>query len=214
MNSFSQIHANTHDCYLPYSSSWLQTQASQRNKLIEGAFRPQRFSREDLCSAEILGQVDRKFIVCVFHTGSTDIETDDAEVDVAEDTYGHADRGGTLVLIDQHAADERIRVERFLRGLCEGFLNGEAAEVRPLEPGVHVLLAHREAERISDDEDVRIAFKRWGFLFQEKGQREDGRNQGDRSGFMEMIVRGVPEVVGDKVRVSTALHGPYNSLRR
>ena len=56
------------------------------------------FTRDDLRSARVLGQVDAQFIACVLPPDP-----------------------GTVVLVDQHAADERVRVERFLRELCEGY---------------------------------------------------------------------------------------------
>ncbi|OBZ76731.1 DNA mismatch repair protein Mlh3 [Grifola frondosa] len=65
-----------------------------------GAWGSGSFARDDLRGARVLGQADRKFIACVM--------------------------GGAVVLVDQHAADERIRVERFLDALCHGFFAGGA----------------------------------------------------------------------------------------
>ena len=75
---------------------------------IDQAFRnsfilaEKKFSRDDLRTAEILAQVDRKFILAKMCTASLSSGSVDAE--------GVVERN-TLVLIDQHAADERCKVE-------------------------------------------------------------------------------------------------------
>ncbi|KAI0331238.1 hypothetical protein GY45DRAFT_1322484 [Cubamyces sp. BRFM 1775] len=98
-----------------------------------------RFTSADLRTARVLGQVDRKFVACVIHGSSPPME---APTSLDKDADGGGDAGagtgwsegacgrghGALVLIDQHAADERVRVERFLRSLCEGFLASWGAD--------------------------------------------------------------------------------------
>ena len=65
-----------------------------------------KFSKKGLSNADIISQVDKKFIL----------------VKIIEDSVTTAEiasqRNEILVLIDQHAADERIRVEGLLRDLC------------------------------------------------------------------------------------------------
>jgi DNA mismatch repair protein MLH3 len=63
-----------------------------------------RLSKDDLCKAEVISQVDRKFILVRMASSPKDCETQ-MTADV-------------LVLIDQHAADERIKVESLLDELC------------------------------------------------------------------------------------------------
>ncbi|KIY49467.1 hypothetical protein FISHEDRAFT_65439 [Fistulina hepatica ATCC 64428] len=113
-----------------------------------------QFQRAALAGAHILGQVDRKFIACIMN----------------EEEGGRS----ALVLIDQHAADERVRVERFLRELCCGFLEarrghrGERStriKKAMLSPPLPVLLTRQEALRLKVSEGVRLAFEWWGVCF-------------------------------------------------
>jgi DNA mismatch repair protein MLH3 len=63
-----------------------------------------RLSKDALCKAEVISQVDKKFILVRMASSPKDRETQ-STADV-------------LVLIDQHAADERIKVESLLDELC------------------------------------------------------------------------------------------------
>jgi DNA mismatch repair protein MLH3 len=63
-----------------------------------------KLSREGLQTAEVIAQVDRKFIL--IRTRSSD------------DGIDGVPKGQNLVLVDQHAADERIQVELLLGNLC------------------------------------------------------------------------------------------------
>ena len=68
-------------------------------------FNTSKLSKASLEVAEVIAQVDRKFILVKMRQSS-------------EDPSGPRDMGDILVLIDQHAADERIRVETLLAELC------------------------------------------------------------------------------------------------
>ena len=123
-----------------------------------------RFQKDDLRNAQVIDQVDRKFIAC---------RIDDSSAGIAAPRR-------TLVLIDQHAADERVRVERFLKELCLGYLsnvNADSGELknevtndglrlRDLSPPVPILLARHE-ERQLRDLSIRRGFQHWGFHFVE-----------------------------------------------
>ncbi|CCL98575.1 uncharacterized protein FIBRA_00576 [Fibroporia radiculosa] len=174
-----------------------------------GAFptRPGRFNKTALHDAEILGQVDRKFIACML--------------------AAECDKGKALVLIDQHAADERVRVERFLKELCLGFLQGyppshasagdttdllsgqRSVTVRELVHPVPVLLTRHEVEKLAAG-DVQVAFKLWGLAFTRLDEAlesfadpfadkvgDDG--SGCQRDYVQVHVRTVPEVVADKL---------------
>ncbi|KAK3060980.1 hypothetical protein LTS18_007287 [Coniosporium uncinatum] len=68
-----------------------------------------KLSREALRSAKIIAQVDKKFILVQMPVATRERTA----------TTGREDQlGGLLVLIDQHAADERCKVEALLAKLC------------------------------------------------------------------------------------------------
>lgn len=66
---------------------------------IHNILYPYRFTKEMINSIQVLQQVDNKFIACLMSTGSMQ--------------RGEAG-GNLLVLVDQHAAHERIRVEQLI----------------------------------------------------------------------------------------------------
>jgi DNA mismatch repair protein MLH3 len=146
-----------------------------------------RFTKADLRGAQVIEQVDHKFVACVV--------------------------AGAVVLIDQHAADERVRVERFLKELCLGYLGAVHSDgqervgvrVRELHPPVPVLLS-RDEERQTRDPAVRRAFGCWGFRFKGNNKSplmEEGvegtSDAGNPSGYSQVFVECVPEVVANKV---------------
>lgn len=162
-----------------------------------------RFQKADLRGAQIINQVDRKFIACLID--------DTVDEQTSPDIRASA-RERALVLIDQHAADERIRVERFLKELCVGFLNnlehGEGpnmVQVRELSPSIPVLLTRHEAWRLGKSDGIRRQFKDWGFVFDDTEGTWDsdgGMDAGSSSGYTQVLVRSIPEVVADKVQCS------------
>lgn len=65
---------------------------------------PARLSKDALRGAEVISQVDKKFILVRMAGSSAD--------------YDAISTTDIMVLVDQHAADERIQVEALLSGLC------------------------------------------------------------------------------------------------
>ena len=172
-----------------------------------------RFTRDDLRRAEIINQVDNKFIACRI----TKRDYLNASVD---------DRGREpyldspiLVLIDQHAADERVRVERFLKDLCLGFLHSQDQTdnnltskyvfSRDLVPSRPVLLTQHEGLAISQSRVVQESFRKWGVRFTELSKiisGSDGASEPvSNNGYLQLYVSGIPEVVGDKVRLRQSI---------
>lgn len=186
-----------------------------------------RFSKASLKQATILGQVDRKFVACILRASAT-----------GDQSAAEEDGKPTLVLVDQHAADERIRVERFLEKLCSashhtgdddhiseettgqhnaaGDLSGSAAfagpAVRQLDPPVRILLTRHEAEQLAGSDAMQTAFRLWGVRFESgslqavlspptTGRRAGKEKERDETGYAQIEVESVPEVVAPKVRL-------------
>lgn len=180
-------------CFQPGSSSFAASQI--------------RFRKDDLQKVQIISQVDCKFIACVVgldHEDSSDAEKDDeaCQDDLPAD-------GKTLILIDQHAADERVRVERFLKSICRGFLSHRegsgGVEMEQLSPPVPVLLTRHEASRVVELANFRKAFESWGFRF--SGLEEiqitlDSETQLD-GGYIQVFVSAIPSIVSEKVCADT-----------
>lgn len=156
-----------------------------------------RFQKDDLRNAQVIDQVDRKFIACLINDSST----------------GTTTTRRTLILIDQHAADERVRVERFLKELCLGYLSNVNARgdknnflrLRDLTPPVPILLSWQEERQLRNLSTGRV-FEHWGFNFVEPSaetsyKTEQGLDAGSTSGYSQVFVRCVPEVVADKVSI-------------
>ncbi|KAG2369711.1 hypothetical protein BDR07DRAFT_1447547 [Suillus spraguei] len=159
------------------------------------------FHKGDLLKAQVINQVDRKFIACL--------------VDLDHSTHGQTPKnlaadGSTLILIDQHAADERVRVERFLTEICSGFLQHcegtGGVEVSELSPAVPILLTRHEASRLAAIEEVQSAFDRWGVRFDGLTKLTPLESECEASdGYVQVFVRAIPAIVGDKLLMNDEL---------
>lgn len=162
-----------------------------------------RFRKEDLQAMRVISQVDRKFVVCLI--GADNWPPTEAGEELGEGSTRHGG-GKTLVLVDQHAADERVRVERFLREICNGFLSyhdkSGGVETIQLSPPVPVLLTHREASRLSEVLAYQKAFASWGVLFhglQELTKNEAAIDSGEHAAYIQVFVTAIPKVVSEKL---------------
>lgn len=163
-----------------------------------------RFHKGDLLKARVINQVDRKFIACL--------------VDLDHQEHGKPQKnlaagGSTLILIDQHAADERVRVERFLTEICFGFLRHcegtGGVEVSELSPAVPILLTHHEASRLATIGEVQLAFNRWGIRFEGLAKLTSFESECVRDeasgGYVQVFVRTIPAIVSDKLLMNDEL---------
>ncbi|KAG5648838.1 hypothetical protein DXG03_000187 [Asterophora parasitica] len=169
-----------------------------------------RFEKQDLGRAKVINQVDRKFIACLIE--------DHYDAQDSSSLYPPRD-GPALVLIDQHAADERVRVERFLKDLCIGYLanredtQGTGVRLRELSPSRPVLLTLHEAQRLKESRAIQESFRQWGFGFelshQEHANPDDSSEEGfgaeDDTGYTQVWVKSIPEVVSDKLLIGDEL---------
>lgn len=130
-------------------------------------FSGQTFSRESLVRAELVAQVDRKYLSAKLpHTTS---------LNVAGERRSPRETTQTLVLVDQHAASERVRVERFLDATVGNVARGEPIATircgqnegsdsvdadRASHDRIGVVVGRREYELA---QQYRTVFARWGF---------------------------------------------------
>lgn len=127
-----------------------------------------RISKADLKRSQVISQVDKKFILVKVpvplqrSTGAVGRGEDGGEV-------GRPDfnRGTVLVLIDQHAADERCRVEALMREYFEDVGGTETdaiwrARTQHLEHTLWLPLSSRDCILL---ERFRFHFERWGILY-------------------------------------------------
>jgi DNA mismatch repair protein MLH3 len=112
-----------------------------------------RLSKAALRDATILGQVDKKFILAIMRASETDKVTS-----MSDDT--------ALVLIDQHAADERCRVE----DLYEEISNTTAMR---LPKPITFEVTQRELELFRRE---RTGFESWGVLYKVGVERDTTKN--------------------------------------
>ncbi|KAF2431944.1 hypothetical protein EJ08DRAFT_610156, partial [Tothia fuscella] len=119
-----------------------------------------RLSKKALKEAKVIAQVDRKFILV------TMAATDGGKDDDADDQT-------MLVAIDQHAADERCKVEELLNELCKPPSNNDDSTIPPAgqTSGVHTSaisppllfrISTREAELFSIHT---TRFADWGIIY-------------------------------------------------
>lgn len=127
--------------------------SGQTSKTLEN-----RIFKDALRTCEVIGQVDRKFIL----------------VKIFSDARGAGPRRFVLVLIDQHAADERCRVEELMRGYFARADDGSGWEARTdtLDRPLRFDLPRQDGDLLVR---FREHFLRWGVVYEvfhgEDGQR-------------------------------------------
>ncbi|RIB18155.1 hypothetical protein C2G38_2185412 [Gigaspora rosea] len=134
------------------------------NDLAQSDFVEHRFSKQDFAQAQVIGQVDDKFIACKLPYSLT---------------VGPDLKDGTqqiLVLVDQHAADERVRVEMLMKKFCD-FKNKERMqnindnEVHPINSLVETIQINPPNKIVLTEREVRVVkrfeanFNSWGIFF-------------------------------------------------
>ena len=131
----------------PWDSSEGPTHLNSLPNNLPASLSEVTFPRHSLSSAKVLRQVDRKYVACVVDTPGSERST-------------HP----TVILIDQHAADERVSVEGILESLCSGFLNGDVERTLLREPLPRITLSLQDAGDFSRP-DVFAVLQRWGIDF-------------------------------------------------
>lgn len=165
-----------------YSDVDIEQAFQQSASAIQG-----RISKESLLSAEVVAQVDDKFILLKMQP--TDPEADLATVA----------RDPILVIVDQHAADERVRIEELMAELCAQRYDKEIGIVRMiLDRPLIFEIAPNEVEMLRSQ---RQHFADWGIQYDiQCGQSVDEEEQDTR-----LIVRSLPPCVMERYALDPAL---------
>ncbi|GAA5980009.1 hypothetical protein JCM10908_001497 [Rhodotorula pacifica] len=204
------------------SSSFLPNAASSsQDPSAPVPFSGQSFSRESLARAEYVAQVDRKYLLVKLPESSAAPTTGEEQRTAPQ--WSSRTRT-TLVLVDQHAASERVRVEKFLDATVGAVSRGQEVETRRLGDGPDVegnKLGSRGGglERIGivlgkSEYDLarRYAgvFARWGFslAIDESASSPADLDSGDgggneqapsSGGYYQIWLESVPELVANRL---------------
>ena len=145
--------------------------------------------KDDFTRMKVINQLDRKFILC---TVDPIRESDDS--DQASDIPRRI-----LVLVDQHAASERVRVEGFLKTLCHNYFESiekhSGANRIKLDPPRPIILSRKEASILRGS---RSGLGRWCFDLSWPESKSLDQSV-DQDTHEQVLVHSVPHVVGDKV---------------
>ena len=153
-----------------------------------------RISKEGLRSSKVIGQVDKKFVLIV-----------------VDGSHNPKDGGARMaVLVDQHAADERVRVESLLINLCKrastatkeftsSLLLCSSIETRVLQEPILLHVSKKETGLFRHHAPH---FAYWGILFDLESV--DGTNFRPISTEEDFVrVTTVPDAIAERCRVDS-----------
>lgn len=160
-----------------------------------------KLSKEALSSAKVITQIDKKFILISIMT-TPKIHSRDNSGWIPQKL---------LVLVDQHAADERVRIERLLTDLCSKPLLGENSIPGCIHPVSHVatiLLATPVAFDIQTRECDLFArhashFANWGVLYALKTHQSEAQSRKSQGG--RLTIKALPEGIAERCRADTKI---------
>lgn len=153
----------------------------------------QKFTREDLTNAEFLAQVDKKFLLVKLKFSSSAISSNSTlSKTIQIPTMSATTVQDTLIMVDQHAASERIRVERYLKDYCGSVARGDGlVKIYNFIQPKRLLLSREEVLQLSET-GAKEECQRWGIGIEFLPPPETG---------IEMEVDGVEADTGDYIQV-------------
>ena len=145
-----------------------------------------QLSAAELARARFIAQFDAKFLIC--------------EVPVpAQTPEGDGDER-LVVLVDQHAAHERVRVERFLQNTCGAVSQGShVASTTISEDRVTAIVLRSQLARliVRYPAYFRGELERWGVRL---GDVTEPREDEEDETFTQVVVETIPEIVAERLR--------------
>ncbi|CAD6941180.1 unnamed protein product [Tilletia controversa] len=144
--------------------------------------------KDALRGARVLGQVDRKFVLCV--------------VQLPRTAGQRLPSNNALLLIDQHAADERVRVERLLQEYVQGCRSGKP-DCHPLREPTEVELSTGEIEALEKNDVLQRCLQRGGFVLSFRRVETDQDSPG--TPFVKLFITSIPSVIKDRLLAERGL---------
>jgi DNA mismatch repair ATPase MutL len=166
--------------------------------LDEGLEQKSTISLENLRTARFIAQVDRKFLICRV----------DATIEQHE---AHKKSGvlGYIVAIDQHAAHERIRLEKVISQLLQGFICDDLKTVAISRDKQKVIVSQSESDTFRGIPAMTRLLCRWGMIVEGlKGYEGNTSENNDK----DIYIQTVPEILanrfqGDSLELARTVRG-------
>ncbi|CAZ81087.1 unnamed protein product [Tuber melanosporum] len=136
-----------------------------------------KLTKTGLRNAEVISQVDKKYIL-IKMAGIT--------------TSSSPDPSGLLVMVDQHAADERVRVEALFAELCSLEESPQGDQTRAQSGNLTYKISHREAELFTRH---RASFSEWKIHYTiatNGGKEKEGAKENT------LTITSLPRMVSDR----------------
>lgn len=148
-----------------------------------------RLSREALLDAQVINQVDNKFILIKLSLQGESQRSAQA---------GSA--GNVLVMLDQHAVDERCQLEDLLTGYFTRDEEGSfIANTEPLKKPLFIDLTGQEIDLL---QQCRYLFQDWGIVYSVRGHNSSGHDKCQRG---TLSVGSLPPSIAERCRTEPRL---------
>jgi len=140
-----------------------------------------RISKDALRKSKVIAQIDKKYIlVCIDHECNDPI----------------------LVIIDQHAADERVRVESLLESFFTSYRGTQIVEAKSLAPPLKFDLSLLELKLLDKQQDY---FARWGIIYEIVSDRHSpsklpAHDSSKYSATTRLVVIGLPLLIHERCK--------------
>lgn len=173
-------------------------QLVQSSAIVSG-----RLSKAALRNAEVIAQVDEKFILAKMST---------LETDVRNRTGTGSDAKQILVLVDQHAADERCRVEDLLAELCMPASSAVPTYRSNLghEPQVSYTILEKPVNMLVSPQEGHLFrlhaahFAEWGILYDLTPPATDKFTH-TKASSQTLVVKTLPPGIAERCKVEPKL---------